>query len=219
MGVCVFLGFSTMAAVLWADTITHFQSVLNSDGVVRQGVMGTISQATGVGTFTLTQPDNNPSGTTLSYFVQFQGVDLDGTRTPGFFLDDVIGIHFHDVRECLDPVQNPCLPGDTAGTHHLLNVYGFPARHDNDLVVNAAASTIQGLWDDGDANMTGNFHSHPVSDHESLEALFGGFAFLMIHTNEVPDGAFGGYLVIVPEPTTAFPGLLLGLLAICRRGR
>lgn len=198
----------------WGDTITHFQAVLTSDQVIEQGVMPSQSLATGIGTFTLTQPDGNPGGTTLQYFVQFSGVDLDGSQTPSL-LDDVIGVHFHDVRECIPNL--PCQPGDTANTHHLLNVYGLPASHDNDLIVDPVASTIQGLWDDGDATM-GSFHSHPISDDETLDALFGGHVFLMVHTNEYPGGAFGGFLTMVPEPTMFGFGLaFLSAIAFLRR--
>ena len=35
-----------------------------------------------------------------------------------------------------------------------------------------------------------------------LEKLFAGELFLMVHSNEVPSGAIGGFIRLVPEPAS-----------------
>lgn len=191
----VFLLAQVILTSARADAVTPFTARLDQSGIIRQGIMGTSSIATAEGQFLLTQPAGNPGATTLAYTVQFSGVDLDGNQTPSL-LDDVTAIHFHDIHACIEAT---CLPGDTVGTHHLLNVYGFPAQHDADLIVDAVHSRISGIWDDSDATV-GQMHSHPISDMATLDALFHGNVMLIVHTNQVPTGAIAGHLQPVPEP-------------------
>ncbi len=177
------------------------------------GVQGTPSTATGVAEFVLTQPEGNAAGTTLSYFIQLNGVDLGGL-TPDI-LDDVVAVHLHNVRECATP---GCLPGDTVGTEHVLNIFGIPRRDDANLFVDAPNSTISGLWDISDTNLT----FPPTQDITSpgmLDVLFSGDMFLNIHTNQVGSGALGGRLMQVPEPAGVGLLLLGGLMALRQRRR
>jgi hypothetical protein len=199
-----------------ADTVTHFLATINNEGIIHEGMHVSHSDAYGYGLFTLTQPDGNPSGTTLSYFIDLYGVDLDGNQTPGI-LDDVTQIHFHDTRECLP--QTPCQPGDTILTKHLLNVYGYPSEDDDDLIVDPVAATLTGLWDDGDATPGSFLPSLPISDQDTLDAIFGGYAYVIVHTQEHPHGAIAGPLLVVPEPTAGSLVGLLALAAVCLRRR
>ena len=202
-----------VAAPLAAET-TMFMADLNSDNVIAAGVMGTPSTATGTGTFVLTQT-NDPADTTLSYFIELNGVDLDG-RTPDP-LDDVNAIHLHDTNEC-SPASPNCRPGDTVLTQHVLNIFGIPREDDADMTFDPAALTISGLWDVGDTDLTFP-PTRDISDPAVLAVLFNEEMFLNIHTNQVGSGAIGGLLRRVPEPT----GLWLLCSALpwmaCRRRR
>ncbi len=209
--------------VLWASlvglscqslfaTTTRFEAQLSSDNVIRAGVQGTPSTATGMAQFVLTQPDGDPAGTSLSYFIQLNGVDLGGL-TPDI-LDDVSAVHLHNVRQCATP---GCLPGDTVGTAHVLNIFGIPRLDDSDVNANPSAGTISGIWDVSDTNLT----FPPTEDISSpviLDILFSGDMFLNIHTNQVGSGALGGRLIQVPEPC-GMALLWAGGLAILRRRR
>ena len=67
----------------------------------------------------------------LAYsLVNLAGVDLDGNQTPGDTSDDVTGISFHD---------------GSAGDALAFNVLA-----DDDLVVDAAAGTVTGVWEDAE---------------------------------------------------------------------
>ena len=179
-----------------------FQAVLNSDGVIRGGVQGTASQATGFATFELSQPTNGP--VTLSYQIELNNADLAGQNLDP--LDDVTAIHLHDVTRCVPNIG--CLPGDRAGTYHVLNIFGIPRQDDAELVVDAANSTLSGIWDDSDATMlpvdSPWLWSVPISDPMTLATLMNGEMALMLHTQEVPSGAIGGILTLVPEPTNSW---------------
>ncbi len=204
---------SWSAGLSWADTTT-FQSLLYSGAIIRQGVVGTPSTATGIAEFVLEEPEHGSGqGPTMSYRIRLFGVDLDGQQTANI-LDDVTAVHLHDASGCATPT---CQPGDTVDTHHLLNIYGSPRSDDADLVVDALNSTLTGLWDDSDANPTYPPTS-PISDHHALQALHGGMAFLVVHTNEVPSGAIGGFLTVVPEPVVG-PLFVLAVVAGIERSR
>ena len=118
--------------------------------------------------------------------------DLDGTRTADLG-DDVTAVHLHTLTEC---AAATCILGDTAGTKHVLNIYGNPRHDDADLAVDVANSTITGIWDPSDVN---NLTPAPGLDpNDFLDELSSGQLFLMVHTREFPAGAVGGFLV--PEP-------------------
>ncbi|MEM8678182.1 MAG: PEP-CTERM sorting domain-containing protein [Planctomycetota bacterium] len=202
------LGTATQA--VFADTITRFRTELSEDYVILGGIQGTGSAAGGFAEFVLTQPDGNPDATTLSYSIQFENVDLDGAQTPSV-LDDITALHLHDITKCA-PAFPQCIEGtDTAGTLHLLNIFGAPRNDDDDVMVDPAASTITGLWDDGDASMPGTpVPTVPISDPAVIDLLINGNVALFVHTNEVPAAASGGALTIVPEPQ----GVILLISAI-----
>ncbi len=212
---CLYFVFTCaiVSAPLAAET-TMFVADLNSGNVITAGVVGTPSTATGTGTFVLTQT-NDPAETTLSYFLELNGVDLDGST--GNVLDDVSAIHLHDTNEC-SPVSPNCRLGDTALTQHVLNIFGAPRQDDADLVVDPAALTVSGLWDVGDTNLTFP-PTRDISDPAILDVLFSGKMFLNIHTNEVGSGAFGGFLQRVPEPSGWFAAGRAALPALLGCGR
>lgn len=203
----------TMSACLQADTVTRFRADLTEGFVILEGgdIQGTGSTASGVAEFTLVQPDGNPGGTTMSYAIVFENVDLDGNQTPFPAIeDDIAALHIHDITTCSDLVQT-CVEGvDTAGTVHLLNIYGNPRNGDDaDVLVQPGASTITGLWDDGDASPGWDASppgtpvpSLPISDPNVLDLLFSEQAAIFVHTNEFPTAAAGGLLRIVPEPSS-----------------
>ncbi len=214
----VVLSFSLFchSSVTCGQTITHFTADINSGAVISQGVVGTGSTASGVGQFVLTQPDGNPNGTTLSYFIQLSGIDLDGAQTPSP-LDNVTAVHLHNVTEC-SPVSPQCLPGDTALTKHVLNIFGAPRLDDDDLVVDPVAGTLSGLWDVSDTDLTFP-PTLSIADPAVLNLLFNGDIYFLLHTNEYPGGAIGGQLRVVPEPSQLVPCLigLLGAVGVFRR--
>ena len=186
-----------------------YTASISSAAVITAGVVGTPSQGTGTATFVLTQVDGDPSATTLSYDIQLFGLDLDGAQTPDPN-DNVTAVHLHNVSMCA-PMVPTCLPGDTAGTMHVLNIYGAPRRDDADLVEDAAAGTLRGVWDISDTNLIAP-PTVSIADPMTLDVLFRGDMYLMLHTFEVPSGAVGGQLVEVPEPASWMA--LLGCLTI-----
>ena len=202
----------TFAADLSAQTITRFRAELDESFVILGGVQGTGSNATAVADFVLTQ---GPMETTMSYSIQFQNVDLDGMQTADI-LDNITALHLHDTTRCA-PNFPQCIEGtDNAGTIHLLNIFGAPRNDDMDVMVDPANSIITGLWDDSDASPPGTMApSLPISDPMVLDLLFNEQVALFVHTNEVPAAAAGGYLTIVPEPTSIWL-LALGMLPALR---
>ena len=199
------LGFVSLAP---ADTVTQFRTELSEAFVILAGVQGTGSSAGGYAEFTLTQVDGDPTQNTMEYFIQFENVDLNGAQTPDP-LDDITALHIHDTTSCAVP---QCREGDTAGTTHLLNIFGLPRLDDFDIVVDPVASTISGVWDDGDATPGLPVPTLPLSDPAVLEVLLNEQAALFVHTNEVPSAAAGGSLTIVPEPSSLL--LLVSLLSL-----
>ena len=203
--------FTSFAA---ADTVTHFRAELDESFVILAGVQGTGSDAGGFAEFTLTEVDGDPTQNTMAYFIQFENVDLDGAQTADP-LDDITALHIHDITMCSVLVPQ-CIEGtDTAGTVHLLNIYGLPREDDADVMVDPAAGTISGIWDDSDATPGLPSPSFPISDPNVLDRLFSEQTALFVHTNEVPSAAAGGLLTIVPEPGSlallASLGLIVGL--------
>jgi hypothetical protein len=206
-----------LASFAAADTVTQFRTTLDESFVILGGVQGTGSDAGGYAEYTLTQVDGDPTQNTMEYFIQFENVDLDGMQTPNP-LDDITALHIHDTTRC-SSLFPQCIEGtDTAGTMHLLNIFGAPRNDDDDIVVDPVAGTISGLWDDGDATPGLMFPTLPISDPMVLGILLSEQAALFVHTNETPAAASGGYLLIVPEPSAMVLILsILGLVGFCRR--
>ncbi len=200
-----------------AETVTRFRANLTESFVILDGVQGTGSAATAVADFVLIQDENDPSLTTMSYTVQFQNVDLDGAQTPDP-LDNITALHLHDTTACA-PSFPQCIAGtDTAGTVHLLNIYGSPRLDDDDVMVDAPAGIVTGLWDDGDATPGLPAPSFAISDPQVLNRLMNEQVALFVHTNEVPTAASGGFLLIVPEPSgLALLSGLVSLVCLVRR--
>ena len=202
-------------ALVRADTVTRFRAELSEDFVILAGVQGTGSSASGVADFVLTQVDNGP--TTMSYHIQFENVDLDGLQTPDP-LDNITALHIHDTTRCAASFPQCVQPGDTAGTVHLLNIFGLPRLDDDDVESDAVAGTIRGLWDDTDATPGLVAPSLPISDPLVLERLFNEEVAIFVHTAEIPSAASGGLLRIVPEPTTGW-SLFIALVCWIRNAR
>ena len=210
------------ASIAVGQTVqTDFVANFTEDFVVLGGVQGTVSNATGLAEFTLIQDLADPSNNTLAYTMTFQNVDLDGAQTSSI-LDNITALHIHDTTQC-SPLIPQCQEGvDTAGTIHLLNIFGLPRNDDADVVVDPVAGTISGLWDISDTSVAGTpIPTLDISDSDVVNVLLSGDAAIFVHTNEVPSAAAGGTLSIVPEPSSL--GLLmfglLGLTCIRRRQR
>lgn len=203
-----------------ATIVTQYEATLNSANVISGGINSSAATSSATATFTLTKPDGNPAGTTLSYNIQLTDLDLDGTITPGSTDDNVTAIHLHNVALLAN--LSPNLLGDTAGTQHVLNIFGVPrgGDDDDDMVFNAAAGTVAGLWEDSDATpLEPMAPTFPISS--VLSGLQNGDFFLMVHTSEYPGGAIGGFITPVPEPSTGVLALLgmVGLFGFAYRKR
>ncbi|CAN0330814.1 unnamed protein product, partial [Ectocarpus sp. 4 AP-2014] len=145
---------------------------------------------TGLAKFSLTEP--LVGSPTLAYDIVFQGVDFEGTD--GNPDNDVTAIHLHDTTG----VDN------SASTPHVLNIFGFPALDDDDLVVDSAGARVTGVWDDSDLS-EGALASNPMANSDTLTSMFtalkSGELFVMLHTsspNALPGGAgitIGGQIV------------------------
>ncbi len=200
---------------------TDFVADLTEGYIILGGIQGTGSSATATAEFTLTQDLADPSNNTLSYLMTFQNVDLDGAQTADI-LDNITALHIHDTTQCA-PTFSQCQEGiDTAGTIHLLNIFGLPRNDDADVVVDPVASTISGLWDVGDTSAAGTpVPTLDISSPQVISTLLNGEAAIFVHTNEIPTAASGGALLTVPEPTGL--GMLLfglaGVAGIVRRRR
>ncbi len=170
------------------------------------------STATAIANFVLTLDDMDPGATTLSYDVQFDELDVAPTDGDNLF-DDITAIHIHDTTTCVN--ASLCgdgaggqIPGSTAGTRHVLNVLGVPREDDADVQSFPVAERVTGLWDASDANDLMPAPSQSIADPAILDLLFAGDLALMVHTNLVASGEIGGFLVLVPEPSTALLGLV-----------
>lgn len=209
----------TVVLLIGADLsaqVTQFRAELGEGYVSLAGVQGTGSTAAGSAEFTLTQVPGNPSANSLTYEIQFENVDLNGTQTASIF-DDITALHIHDVTRCA-PMFPQCLEGsDTAGTIHLLNIFGLPRNDDADVVVDPLAGTISGSWDVGDTSASGTpVPTLSIADPAVINLLLNEQAALFVHTNEIPTAAAGGLLTVVPEPSSHLLVLLAGLPFVLR---
>ena len=186
-----------------------FTATLTGEQVIRGGVPGAALPQQAFGEFELVTVEGDAAATKLSYALTAPDFDFDGTRTPELN-DDVTAVHLHTLTDC---AAATCIPGDTAGTTHVLNVFGAPREDDADLVIDSAESVIRGVWDPSDANA---LTPAPTADpNDFLNELANGQLFIMIHTREFPAGAIGG--VLVPEPTSFGIAASAGLLVLFAR--
>ena len=190
---------------LWSPIVSaesrELTATLTNAGVIAAGANASTSTSSGTARFLLTWDPADRANAMMSYELKLDA-DLDGSQTPDLN-DDVTAIHFHDINVC---VAEGCLPGDTAGTLHVLNTFGVPRNDDADMQFFPSTGEVTGLWDASDAN---NLTPAPsVAPGDVLDQILNGETFVMVHTREFPGGAFGG--VIVPEPTS-YSLMLLGL--------
>lgn len=141
---------------------------------------GTGSAAIGGAILTL-----NAAADALTYTITLLGLDLDGNQTPLDPGDDVTAMHFHFAP-----------PGVNGAV-----VFGLIApNHDSDdLVINPAAGTLTGVWENTDAN--------PLSDQ--LANLDAGNLYLNVHTTSFPGGEIRGQ--VLPRQCSAPDAGLLTL--------
>lgn len=203
--------FLLLPNVILAETRELTATLTNADVIVG-GANGSTSPLSGTARFLLTWNPDDPANTMVSYEIKLDA-DLDGTQTADLN-DDVTAIHFHDVNVC---VADSCVPGDTAGTLHVLNTFGVPRNDDADMQFFPSAGEVTGLWDAADANTLTPAPS--FAPGTVLDQILNGETFVMVHTRKFPGGAFGGF--IVPEPTSlALMWLGMGVVfATLRRSR
>lgn len=213
----------TLANSLFAiETITHFRAELNASVVQPQTDPDhSQSTATAVANLFLTQDSLDPSATTLSYDIVFNGLDVQPTDGLNL-LDDITAVHIHDTTVCVN--AGLCgdgnggeIPGSTAGTRHVLNVLGVPREDDTDMQAFPANERVTGLWDASDANSLMPAPSQSIADPVILDLLFAGKLAVMVHTNLVASGEIGGFILPVPEPTSAALAVGGALLLPLRR--
>ena len=197
------LGCLTQSAS--AADITLFKAELTNTTVVSGGAVASTDTSTATATFVLFEPYvGEPK---LLYDMSIVGLDLDGAQTPLNPNDNVTAVHLHDSSKMGAPTWSA---PDTVGSLHVLNILGLPRADDGNMVSDAVAGTVSGLWDETDENsLTPAPSTKPSS---SLTELFGGDLYIMIHTSAFPGGAIGGYLTQVPEPASALL-LVVGLVA------
>lgn len=202
-------------ALAAAHDSQRFQAVINNAGAIAPGgATSTETGMTGLATFSLTEPATGSP--TLAYEIVFQGVDFVGTD--GDPTNDVTAIHLHDTTGV----------DHSAGTPHVLNVFGFPALDDDDLVVDAASARVTGVWDDSDLS-EGMLAGNPMGNSDTLTsmltALKTGELFVMLHTtspNALPGASgitIGGRIVAAPEPGAALLVLIAVAGSLRQRGR
>lgn len=187
-----------------------FSAAMTHAGVIAAGEVVSSEPATAFATFQLTTGAETDD-TTLAYQIVVDAFDIDGTKTPELG-DDITAIHLHTLTEC---AAASCVPGDTAGTLHVLNIFGVPREDDADLSIDVAAATISGVWDPSDANELTPAPSKDPNDY--LTQLASQELFLMVHTRDFPGGAVGG--VVLPEPSTLSLCGLCALGVLCTRRR
>lgn len=214
--ILVFTGFIVILAAnrITADDIARFEADLSNEFVVQDDSIASTSMAKGKVFISLTQPQDSTEEATLTYDVHLQALDLNGLQTIGITDDDVTAIHMHDLKFWPDGTQNHSR--DSAGTLHVLNIFGVPrGGDDQDMTFDAELGTVTGLWDDADASPS-NVVAPTTKLSDSIRALMAEDLFLVVHTTEFQNGAIGGRILRVPEPALAMIPLLC-LVLVCRR--
>lgn len=197
-----------------ADTLMRYRATLDNTGAIApNGATSTEFDMTGVADFVLTIPSSGGSPT-LAYDVRFEGVDFGLTNAAD---DDITAMHIHDTTGV----------ANSAGTPHVLNIFGFPSVDDDQAVVDAIGARITGVWDDTDLTDPAEPHAgNPMANSDTLSSMLGaleaGELYLMLHTNSpnalpnTPGITIGGQIRLIPEPSAAML-LIVGWVARRRR--
>ncbi|MDJ0705562.1 MAG: CHRD domain-containing protein [Leptolyngbyaceae cyanobacterium MO_188.B28] len=197
---------STLGTVNEAMAASFFRANLEGSQVVP----ATPSNAGGFATFTL-----NEDQTRLEYFIQLDGLTLKSDILDRTQPQDVNKIHLH--------VAPPGVNGP-----HVLNIFGLPSEDDNDLVVDFAAGSLSGIWDDNDVvDLNGNGQLDPNETKpltSFLEELRAGQLYVQVHTVafDTPTGFPGelrGQISAVPEPSTMLGMSLLAGAGLLLHGK
>lgn len=212
--VLVSLSMAIASECLRADEVIRFEAELNSASVTRDGTVASESTAEGKAFLSLIQPTDGVTETSLDYDIQLESLDLSGLQTIGVTNDDVTAIHIHDPNYWPDGSRNDSL--NTVGTLHVFNIFGVPrGGDDDDMSFNAGLATVSGSWDDSDASPT-DVVAPTVALTPSISSLSNGDLFIMLHTTEFQNGAIGGHIRLVPEPSIV---ALLLMILLCGRRR
>lgn len=128
------------------------------------------STATGTATLILSAAQDR-----LTYTITLVGLDLDGLQTPADATDDVTNLHIHGAAPGVaGPVRFGMIaPGDDA----------------DDIVINGAAGTITGSWEETDALFFGGTLSTYLAD------LLAGNLYINVHTVAFPPGEIRGQIL------------------------
>lgn len=181
---------AALVAIDWAPAcaVEVFHATLTGD----QEVPPTGSLKTGTATFIL-----NDTADALSYNIKLFGFDLDGLQTPGDASDNVTGIHIHRAPF---GVNGPIVFG----------IFPLPGADADDVVVNAAAGTVSGVWD-----------NPPDIPNLALDIanLRNGGLYTNVHTTTFPGGEIRGQILPTPEPSSLLLVIsgLAGAVAVSRR--
>jgi len=146
---------------------------------------GTGSSATGTAKFTFANPvkeANLDEDNELSYEINLLGLDSDHIQTIDTDADDLSAIHIHNA------------PSGQNSTVHLLNIYGTPARDDDDYALTPGNGTITGIWDDGDVSFFPNENGRTKKLSKSLDQICDSNGYLNIHTEGYPSGEIRGQI-------------------------
>lgn len=219
------LGVATAQLQLSESLAADYQADLLRENVlpaVPDGPGSTPESAYGFATFDLEQVD--PNTFELVYEITLVEIDTAAWRGAGSAdtaatSDDLAAIHMHFV----DPNSNV-----NKGTPHVMNVLGAPLNSlggvEDDLVIesfdpNTLTTVFSGRWDAADVAQTAGLPAGPATNPMSdyVDELERGEIFMMVHTSGNTDGAIGGTLLAVPEPTPAVLALGAWLLSSCCR--
>jgi Ca2+-binding RTX toxin-like protein len=156
-----------------SDRITDFGSIYfhaDLDGS-QEFPTPTGSPATGTADFVLNKAQDR-----LTVSAEFDLIDLDGNQTPGDEDDDMGGLHIHRAPA-----------GANGGV-----VWGLvgPANDTspNDLVIDPAAGTVTGAWDEGEGNAGSTLGTE-------LAFLLADGLYLNLHTHAFPGGEIRGQIL------------------------
>ena len=203
------ISFVLLLRPVGATAPAMFEAELLRENVLPTPNGPTSANVRGRASFALEQP--LPGEFELVYEIELLNVDTAAFRagataadTPAITTDDLAAIHLHYVP--LGSAQNK-------GTSHVFNPLGPPLNAgigvvEDDLQLasfdpNTLTTIFTGRWDVADVAQTAGLpegpRTKPLADY--LDELANGELFLMVHTSGNSDGAIGGTLLAVPEPT------------------